>query len=66
MAVSRNEAGFGRLCVLDVATGVTRDLDRGVFSGLSWVGGPIAALRSGARTPDQLVVLDPGRGRRRC
>jgi dipeptidyl aminopeptidase/acylaminoacyl peptidase len=59
IAFCRNEAGFGALCVADVATGAVRTLDRGVFSGLTWAGDRLAALRSGARTPDQVVVLDP-------
>ncbi len=62
----RNEAGFGRLCVVvasgagdDDRDGAVRDLDRGVYSALSWAGGQVAGLRSGGRTPDQVVVLDP-------
>jgi dipeptidyl aminopeptidase/acylaminoacyl peptidase len=59
IAFCRNEEGFGRLCLLDVATGAIRDLDRGVYGGLSWSGSLIAGIRSGARTPTQVVVLDP-------
>jgi dipeptidyl aminopeptidase/acylaminoacyl peptidase len=65
VALCRNEAGFGRLVVVDLATGAARDLDRGVFTGLSWAGQRLAALRSGGRTPDQVVVLDPTGGARR-
>ncbi|MDQ6616155.1 MAG: LpqB family beta-propeller domain-containing protein [Actinomycetota bacterium] len=57
----RNEAGFGRLCLVAVTgegAGAIRDLDRGVYCGLTWVGDRIAGVRSGARTPDQVVVLD--------
>ena len=66
LAFCRNEAGFGRLCVLDRRDGAVRELDRGVFAGLSWVGDHLVAIRSGARTPDQVVVVDtaappPGR-----
>jgi dipeptidyl aminopeptidase/acylaminoacyl peptidase len=62
VAFCRNEAGFGRLCVATATpTGVEiQDLDRGVYTGLSWAGDRIAGLRSGARTPDQVVVLYPG------
>jgi dipeptidyl aminopeptidase/acylaminoacyl peptidase len=60
IAFCRNEEGFGRLCLLDVATGTVRDLDRGVYGGLSWSKGLIAGIRSGARTPTQVVVVDPG------
>ncbi|HLY84294.1 MAG TPA: prolyl oligopeptidase family serine peptidase [Acidimicrobiales bacterium] len=63
----RNEEGFGRLCLAEAATGAVQELDRGVYYGLSWAGGPgpgarIAGVRSGARTPDEVVVLDPGAG----
>lgn len=58
IAFTRNEHGFGRLCVLDVATGVVVDVARGVHGQLSWVADRLAALRSGARTPTQIVVYD--------
>lgn len=63
VAFCRNEGGFGRLCLasadlLGPPTPV-RELDQGVFSGLTWIGDRIVGLRSGARTPDQIVVLDP-------
>lgn len=60
----RNEQGFGRLCVLDVASGDVRELSRGVHGGISWVGGRIACVRSGAVTPAQVVTIDPGTGTR--
>ncbi len=59
IAFCRNEGGFGRLCLLDVGNGAVRDLDRGVYGGLSWSGDLIAGIRSGARTPTQVVVLEP-------
>jgi dipeptidyl aminopeptidase/acylaminoacyl peptidase len=65
IAFCRNEEGFGRLCVLDVASGSVRDLDRGVYGGLSWSGDLIAGIRSGARTPTQVVVLEPEPGAKR-
>ncbi|MDX2379466.1 MAG: prolyl oligopeptidase family serine peptidase [Acidimicrobiia bacterium] len=63
VAFARNEGGFGRLCVLDVrrddaggvAFGEVRDVGRGVHGQLSWVGQQLVALRSGARTPTQVV-----------
>ncbi len=58
IAFTRNERGFGRLCVVDVATKVVTDIGRGVHGQLSWEGGRLAALRSGARTPTQVVVYD--------
>lgn len=56
IALTRNIAGFGELCVLDVGSGSVHAVDRGVFSGLSWAGGRLVALRSGATTPDQVVA----------
>jgi dipeptidyl aminopeptidase/acylaminoacyl peptidase len=64
VAFCRNEQGFGRLCVLDVASGDVHELSRGVHGGLSWVGGRIACVRSGAVTPTQVVTIDPGTGTR--
>jgi dipeptidyl aminopeptidase/acylaminoacyl peptidase len=60
LAFCRNEAGFGRLVVVDTETGAQRDLGRGVHGGLSWVGDRLVALRSGARTPTQVVAYRPG------
>jgi dipeptidyl aminopeptidase/acylaminoacyl peptidase len=74
VAFCRNEAGFGRLCVAtadsdqrdgdqrDGDQRKVRDLDRGVYSALSWAGNRLAGLRSGGRTPDQVVILDPAAG----
>jgi dipeptidyl aminopeptidase/acylaminoacyl peptidase len=59
LAFCRNESGFGRLCVVSSdpdGTG-TREVDRGVYTGLTWVGDRVVGLRSGARTPDQVVAL---------
>jgi dipeptidyl aminopeptidase/acylaminoacyl peptidase len=64
IAFCRNEQGFGRLCILDVASGDVRELSRGVHGGLSWVGGRIACVRSGAVTPTQVVTIDPATGTR--
>lgn len=58
IAFTRNESGFGRLCVLEVATGVVTEVGRGVHGQLSWVGRRLAAVRSGARTPTQIVVYE--------
>jgi dipeptidyl aminopeptidase/acylaminoacyl peptidase len=62
VAFTRNEAGFGRLCVVEVASGAVRELGRGVHGQLSWVGDRITALRSGARTPTEVVCYDLGAG----
>ena len=71
VAFTRNEAGFGRLCVVDVTLALAgsgdavRELGRGVHGQLSWAAGRIAALRSGARTPTEVVVYDVSTGDRR-
>jgi dipeptidyl aminopeptidase/acylaminoacyl peptidase len=64
VAFSRNEAGFGRLCVAEVASpaspadGGTRDVAKAVHGQLGWVGGTLVALRTGGRTPTQVVAYD--------
>ena len=58
IAFTRNEAGFGSLCVLDIGSGRVREVGRGVHGQLTWHAGRVAALRSGARTPTQVVVYD--------
>jgi dipeptidyl aminopeptidase/acylaminoacyl peptidase len=58
VAFTRNEHGFGRLCVADVQTGHVVDVARGVHGQLTWVGDHLASIRSGARTPTQIVVYD--------
>jgi dipeptidyl aminopeptidase/acylaminoacyl peptidase len=58
IAFTRNEGGFGRLCTADIVTGEVRERARGVHGQLSWVGDHLAALRTGARTPTQVVVHD--------
>jgi dipeptidyl aminopeptidase/acylaminoacyl peptidase len=60
IAFTRNELGFGSLCTVEIATRAVRELDRGVHGGLSWRGDRLAAVRSGARTPAQLVVREAG------
>ncbi len=57
IAFNRNEAGFGRLCVVDL-DGEVRELATAVHGGLTWVADRIAAIRSGARTPTSIVVYD--------
>lgn len=56
LAFTRNDGGFGRLCVWS-ASGVV-EVARGVHGQLSWEGHTLAALRSGARTPTEVVVYD--------
>ncbi len=56
VAFTRNDAGFGSLCMLDPTTGDVEQIGRGVHGHLTWVGDRIVALRTGARTPDEIVV----------
>jgi dipeptidyl aminopeptidase/acylaminoacyl peptidase len=65
VAFTRNEQGFGRLCVADVRTGHVEDVARGVHGQLTWVGDRLASVRSGARTPTQIVVYDTSSWSRR-
>jgi acetyl esterase/lipase len=60
IAFCRNEAGFGRLCVVDVAAGAVRQVAKAVHGGLHWRGRTLVATRSGGTTPTQLVVYDAG------
>ena len=61
VAVCRNEDGFGRLVLLPSG----RELAKGWHFGLSWVGDRLVAVRTGARTPTQIVAYDIGSGDRR-
>lgn len=58
VAFTRNVGGFGRLCVVDVGTGRVAEVARGVHGQLSWRGDRLVALRTGARTPTQIVAYD--------
>ncbi|MFM9131135.1 MAG: prolyl oligopeptidase family serine peptidase [Actinomycetota bacterium] len=58
VAYTRNESGFGSLWVHDRLTGERTQVARSVHGCLSWEGDRICALRTGARTPDQVVVYD--------
>jgi len=58
IAVARNEAGFGRLCIFECATGHGREVARGVHGQLSWQGHRLSAIRTGAGAPTQVVVYD--------
>lgn len=71
VAFSRNEGGFGRLCIAGVPTaaepaaGGVRDVAKAVHGQLGWVGGTIVALRTGGRTPTQVVAYDVTTSERR-
>ena len=64
IAFTRNEGGFGRLCTVRVATGEVQELSMGVHTSVTWEGGTLACLRTGARTPSGVVTFDPESGRR--
>ena len=67
VAYTRNEQGYSSLWVFDRATGSRHRIGHGVHGCLSWEGNTLAALRTGARTPQQVVVyavenlVEPGR-----
>lgn len=65
VAFTRNERGFGRLCVVDVTGRTVSEVARGVHGALSWSGDRLAALRTGARTPTEVVVYDTATWARR-
>jgi dipeptidyl aminopeptidase/acylaminoacyl peptidase len=58
IALCRNEAGFGRLVVVDRATGEVTNVGKGGHGQLHWVGDTLTALRTGAVTPTQIVAYD--------
>lgn len=64
VAFTRNEHGHGALCVADLATGDVERWGRGVHGHLEWVGDSLVAIRSGARTPTQIVRYDTSDGDR--
>ena len=64
VAINRNEDGFGRLVVAPTDGGGPTELSKGWHHALDWGPAGIACVRSGARTPATVTVLDPGGGRR--
>jgi len=58
IAFVRNEGGFGRLCTLDIANGTIREHAKAVHGQLSWVGDTLVAIRTGGKTPPQVVAYD--------
>jgi len=58
VAYTRNESGFGSLWVVHRATGERVQVGRAVHGCVSWSGCTLAAVRSGARTPQQVVAYD--------
>ena len=64
LAINRNEDGFARLVVVGRDGGESRAVSKGWHHSISWGPGGIACVRSGARTPTAITVLDPDGGRR--
>lgn len=60
IAFTRNENGFVRLAVLDVASGAARDVAPGFHAALTWVGERLAAVYSDTEEPTQIVVYEGG------
>ncbi|MSV58678.1 MAG: prolyl oligopeptidase family serine peptidase, partial [Actinobacteria bacterium] len=58
IAFVRNEDGFGRLCTLELSTGIIREHAKAVHGQLSWVGNTLVALRTGGKTATQVVAYD--------
>jgi dipeptidyl aminopeptidase/acylaminoacyl peptidase len=68
IAICRNEDGFGRLIVVPADGGKRmpkpRELSKGWHHSLDWGPGGIVCVRSGAKTPPTVTVIDPGGGPR--
>lgn len=58
VAYTRNERGFGSLWVYDRITGERFMVGRAVHGCVSWEENTLVALRTGARTPQQVVLYD--------
>lgn len=59
IAFTRNDRGFGQLCVVDVDSPATATgIASGVHGQLSWAGDRVACVRSGATTPPSVVVYE--------
>jgi dipeptidyl aminopeptidase/acylaminoacyl peptidase len=58
VALNRNERGFGRLVLVDLDRDTVSEVAKGVHGQLRWVGDRLTALRTGGRTPTQVVAYD--------
>jgi dipeptidyl aminopeptidase/acylaminoacyl peptidase len=65
LAFNRNEDGFGRLCIVTVATGEVTEMAKAHHGGLDWKGDTIVAVRTGGRTPHQVVAYNVTTNERR-
>lgn len=62
---TRNEQGFGRLLRHDLRTNKSSEIGKGVHHSLCSGQGIIGAIRSGAKTPPQVVVYDKANGEKK-
>lgn len=58
VVLNRNEGGFGRLLLVDVRTGAVHEIAKAVHGQIRWQGSTVTALRTGGRTPTQVVAYD--------
>ncbi|MFZ9156604.1 MAG: S9 family peptidase [Ilumatobacteraceae bacterium] len=58
VAFVRNEDGFGRLCTMYIENGQIIEHAKAVHGQLSWVGDTLVAIRTGGKTPTQIVAYD--------
>ncbi|MFZ9629221.1 MAG: S9 family peptidase [Ilumatobacteraceae bacterium] len=62
VAYTRNEGGFGRLCVATLVDSTVSasvvEVAKAVHGQLDWFGTNVVALRTGGRTPTQVVLYD--------
>ncbi|MEY2996292.1 MAG: hypothetical protein RLZZ39_1117 [Actinomycetota bacterium] len=58
LAFVRNEDGFGRLCTVDPSSATIDERAKAIHGQLTWRGSRLAAVRTGGRTPTQIVVYD--------
>ncbi len=66
IAFCRNEDGFARLVVARLDDGAAPvEVAKGWHHGLDWASAGIVAVRSGARTPPMVTIVDPTGGDRR-
>jgi len=58
VVLNRNEGGFGRLLLVEVETGAVHEVAKAVHGQIRWHGSTVTALRTGGRTPTQVVAYD--------
>ncbi|MFM8528471.1 MAG: S9 family peptidase [Ilumatobacteraceae bacterium] len=61
VVINRNEDGFGRLLLVELESGNVREVAKAVHGQIRWSGSTVTALRTGGRTPTQVVAYDMSR-----